>query len=165
MSPLLLFWTTLAAALGCGLVAGIFLAFSSFVMQALARIPPPAGIAAMQSINIVVLNPLFLPLFLGTGLLCLGLLAFSIFHWRSQPAAAWWAVGAVWYLVGTIGVTMTCNVPRNDALAKIDPAPPASVEVWQRYVQEWTRWNHVRTGAALAAAMCLTIALVRLPGE
>jgi uncharacterized membrane protein len=47
---------TFVAALGSGLVAGIFFAFSNFVMKALARVSPAQGIAAMQSINVVVLN-------------------------------------------------------------------------------------------------------------
>ena len=41
-----------AAVLGCGLVAGIFFAFSTFVMRALGRRPAGEGIAAMQAINI-----------------------------------------------------------------------------------------------------------------
>ena len=43
-----LFALTLVSALGCGLIAGAFFAFSSFVMKALGRLPPPQGIAAMQ---------------------------------------------------------------------------------------------------------------------
>ena len=44
------------ALLGSALVGGIFFAFSSFVMKALARVPPAEGIAAMQSINCVFLG-------------------------------------------------------------------------------------------------------------
>jgi uncharacterized membrane protein len=43
-----LYALTLAAALGCGLVGGVFFAFSSFVMAALRRLPPADGIAAMK---------------------------------------------------------------------------------------------------------------------
>ena len=39
----LLFLLTLFSALGCGLIAGVFFAFSAFVMKALARIQPGAG--------------------------------------------------------------------------------------------------------------------------
>ena len=41
----------LVTALGCGLVAGVFFAFSAFVMDGLARAAPAEGIAAMQWIN------------------------------------------------------------------------------------------------------------------
>jgi len=63
----LLFALTLLGALGAGLVAGIFFAFSAFVMTALGRLPAPKGIAAMQSINVAVLNPAFFSVFFGTG--------------------------------------------------------------------------------------------------
>jgi uncharacterized membrane protein len=56
-----------ASALGCGLVAGLFFAFSNFVMKSLARLPSDQGIAAMQNINVDVLNRWFFVVFFGTG--------------------------------------------------------------------------------------------------
>jgi hypothetical protein len=52
-----LFALTLVTALGCGLNAGVFFAFSSFVVKALPRLQPAQGIAAMQSINLVAVTP------------------------------------------------------------------------------------------------------------
>jgi hypothetical protein len=37
---------TVAAAVGSGVMAGVFFAFSTFVMRALGRLPAPQGIAA-----------------------------------------------------------------------------------------------------------------------
>jgi uncharacterized membrane protein len=116
-----LFALTFLSALGCALVAGIFLAFSSFVMGALARISPPSGIAAMQAINVVVLNPLFLGLFMGTALACAVLFVYAVMHWQI-PAALYLAAGSLCYVLGTFGVTMAFNVPRNNALAQIEPS-------------------------------------------
>lgn len=79
----LLFALTLFAALGCGLMAGLFFAFSTAVMEALARLPAAAGIAAMQSINVAILNPLFLATFLGTGAVCFVLMVVSLLSWRA----------------------------------------------------------------------------------
>jgi uncharacterized membrane protein len=62
------------ALLGSAVIGGVFFAFSSFVMKALARIPSSEGIAAMQSINVVVINPTFLSVFMGTTVLSLGVL-------------------------------------------------------------------------------------------
>src|SRR5947199_3675360 len=62
---------TFVAALGSGLVAGIFFAFSNFVMKALGCVPPAQGIAAMQSINVVVLNRWFFAVFFGSAVFCL----------------------------------------------------------------------------------------------
>jgi uncharacterized membrane protein len=154
----LLFALTLVAALGCGLAAGTFFAFSTFVMRALARLPAHEGIAAMQSINVVVLNPWFLTAFLGTAVVCVLAVIFSLLRW-DEPVAAWLLAGGMLYLVGTLGVTIAFNVPRNDALAVVAPTEPDSASLWTRYVAGWTAWNHVRTAAALAAAACFSIAL------
>jgi len=152
------FAVTLLAALGCGLIAGAFFAFSTFVMKALARLPAGEGMAAMQSINVVVLNPMFLGVFLGTGVLCVGALIFSWQHWPGS-AAICLAVGSVLYLVGTLLVTIRFNVPRNNALASIARTDPNASQLWARYVVSWTIWNHVRTAAALAASAAFIIAL------
>lgn len=58
---------TVVTALGCGLNAGVFFAFSSFVMKALARLQPAQGIAAMQSINLVAVTPAFMAALFGTA--------------------------------------------------------------------------------------------------
>ncbi len=143
---------------GAGLVAGVFFAFSTFVMKALAQLPPAQGIAAMQRINVVVLNPLFLGLFLGTAVPAAGgaLLAFA--PWSG--AGSMLLLGSsLCYLLGTVGVTMAFNVPRNERLARLAPDSPPAAGYWPKYLREWTRWNHVRT---LAAALSCTGAVLVL---
>jgi uncharacterized membrane protein len=151
--PLLLF-----AAVGSGLNAGVFFAFSIFVMPALARLQPPQGIAAMQSINITAINPLFMFALLGTALACLLLAVSVLFKWQ-QSSAAYLLVGSLLYLIGTIGVTIACNVPLNDALAIAKPDSAESSTLWARYLTDWTFWNHVRTIAAIAAAIFFSLSL------
>ena len=152
MIPMLM----LAAILGAGVVAGVFFAFSTFVMSALARLPAAQGIAAMQSVNVTVLNPWFMGIFLGTA-------AFAVLpalRW-SEPGGAYRVAGAGVYLVGVLGVTMAFNVPRNEALALLSAESAEAAVVWPRYVAEWTLWNHVRGAAALGATALFTIALVK----
>lgn len=151
---------TLLSLLGCGLMAGVFFGFSSFVMKALARLPPAQGVAAMQSINVAVVRPGFLAVFVGTAVGCLALALTSVLNWHA-PAAPWRLLGSLLYLVGGFLVTIVFNVPRNDALAAVDPAKTAGAGVWRAYVTGWTAWNHVRTVACLAAAASLTIGLCR----
>jgi uncharacterized membrane protein len=154
----LFFALTLVSALGCGLIAGVFFAFSTFVMKALASLPPGQGIAAMQSINVTVLNPWFLGTFFGTAVACILLAVASLIAWH-KPGAAYVLVGSVLYLFGTVLVTVAFNVPRNEKLAAVDATSMNAVNVWAQYVTSWTTWNHVRTAAALAAAATLTVAL------
>ncbi|MGO4128864.1 DUF1772 domain-containing protein [Inquilinus sp. YAF38] len=147
----------LLSALGSGLVGGIFFAFSTFVLGALARLPAPQGIAAMQSINIVVINPLFMAAFMGTAVLCIIVAAGALLGWaEAHPTLV--LAGAVLYLAGNIVVTMTGNVPLNNALAAVDPASAEGAAIWARYIPSWNLWNHVRTATGLAAAGCFTIA-------
>lgn len=148
-----------AAALGCGLVAGIFFAFSSFVMPALGRLPPEQGINAMQSINIVVLNASFLSLFVGTGLLCLGLLAGSVVWW-AEPSGKLLLLASLLYMVGCFGVTRLFNIPLNDALAAAQPVTPEAARLWAHYLDRWTLWNTVRTVAPTASAALFVAALL-----
>ena len=154
----ILFTLTLITALGCGLVAGILFAFSTSVMKALARLPAPQGIAAMQSINVAVFNPWFMGAFFGTAAACVLVVVFSLLSW-SGPGAVYLLSGGLVYLIGTILVTMAFNVPRNNALAAADPDSAGGARLWAGYVTSWTAWNHVRTAAALAAAVLLTLAL------
>ena len=151
---------TLGTALGCGLIAGVFFAFSSFVMPALARIAPPQGIVAMQAINVVVLNRWFLGVFLGSALGCAVLGASALLNW-SEPGAGLSLAGALLYLIGTLLVTRAFNIPRNDALAAVAAESAEGLRLWLRYVPEWTFYNHVRGLAALAAAGCFILALLR----
>jgi uncharacterized membrane protein len=148
----------MVAALGSGLMAGLFFAFSVSVMGALARIQPHEGIAAMQSINRVILNPLFLLVFLGTAVVCLLLVLLSAWSW-GNAGAGYALAGAALYLAGCIIVTMAFNVPLNDALAAVEPASADGAAMWARYLSSWVPWNHARTIACLAAASFLTFAI------
>src|SRR3990172_5875392 len=69
MMDQLLLASTVLAALGSGLIAGNFFAFSAYMMTALDRLPVPQGISAMQSITAALLSPVFLVAFLRTAAL------------------------------------------------------------------------------------------------
>lgn len=141
---------TFLAALGSGLMAGLFFAFSCFVMTALGRLPGAQGAAAMQSINVAILNPLFLLVFLGTAVLCVGLAGWGAWHGEWLIAG-----GASLYLLCCMAVTMIWNVPLNESLAR------EGAQVWSGYLVTWTAWNHVRTAGCTAAMGFLIAALMR----
>lgn len=153
-----LFGLKLFTALGCGLVAGVFFAFSTFVMSALGRLQPKEGILAMQSINITAINPLFMVALFGTAATCLFLAITSLLKWH-QSGGTYLLIGSLLYLIGTVLVTIVFNVPLNDALAIAKPDSSEGANLWANYLTNWTFWNHVRTIAALAAAALFTIAL------
>ncbi len=154
------FCATFAAAIGGGLVAGIFYAFSSFVMGALGRLPAGQGIEAMQAINVVVINRSFMLAFFGTALLCCGLLVASYLRWNDGEGRLL-LFGSLLYLIGTIGVTMAFNVPLNNALAAVRPETAEAASVWAHYLERWTRWNTVRTVASTAAMIVFVSAMLQ----
>jgi len=151
---------TILALLGSALIGGVFFAFSSFVMKALARVPSAEGIAAMQSINVVVLNPSFLGAFMGTAVLSLLIAGFAATGW-GVPSAPWFLAGALLYIAGTFLVTVLGNVPLNDQLAAISAADSGSAAVWEHYLDRWTRLNTIRTIAAMAAALMFALGLMQ----
>lgn len=147
-----------AALVGSTLVGGIFFAFSNFIMKALRRVPSAEGIAAMQTINITVLNRGFLGLFMGTALICLVLAVISIAEWE-MGRSPYLLGGAVAYIGGTWLVTVLGNVPLNHKLAGVERDSPESKQVWDHYLEHWTRLNSQRTGAAICAATLFFIGL------
>jgi uncharacterized membrane protein len=159
MGDNVIFVATLVTALASGVVGGVFFGFSTFVIKALARLPAESGIAAMQSINVVVINPWFMIPFVGTAAMSMLLGAAALFGWGDLNRVLL-VVGAVLYVLGVFGVTMAFNVPRNDALAAIDAGSVSGASQWAKFVPSWTTWNTVRTIAAIGAAASFTGALV-----
>lgn len=141
-------------ALGCGLMAGLYYAFSAFIMTSLSRIAPEAGIATMTSINDVILKTSFMPLFMGTSLGSVAIGILAVVRWQGAESLVI-LLGALIYVVGMFGVTAAFNVPLNNALVADGPG------TWARYLAEWTPWNHVRTIASLIASALFIYALAR----
>jgi uncharacterized membrane protein len=153
-----LFVLTFLAALGCAMMAGVFFAFSAFVMRALARLPAEQGVAAMHAINVAAVTFAFMTALFGTATACGALTVLALFAW-DEGFAPYLLVGSALYLVGTILLTIVYHVPLNEALVTVEPRGADAESHWRRYLSGWTAWNHVRAAAALAAATVLTIAL------
>jgi uncharacterized membrane protein len=149
-------YLTVAAIVGSGVLSGLLFAFSLVVMRALRELAPEVGMSAMQRINVLIVNPLFLALFLGTALLCVSLLWVG---WRGLPShgALCLLLGSSAYLIGPLGVTMAFNVPLNNRLAGTLTEQAASV--WPTYVSVWLRWNHIRTALGIASTALLSLGL------
>ncbi|KVQ00735.1 hypothetical protein WJ95_28370 [Burkholderia ubonensis] len=152
---LVLLWIS---AIGCGLMAGVYFAFSTFVMTSLGRLAPAAGVAAMNAINVDIVRSLFMPVFLGTTLASLALAILALLN-RSEPGAIWIVAGGAIYVLGMFVVTMVFNVPLNDALSATDASSAEGGAFWARYLRDWTVWNHARTVASAAACGLFIAAL------
>jgi len=150
-----------ASVIACGLVSGVFLAFSDFVMKSLVTASPMSGIEAMQIINRKVYGSVFLTLFMGMAPVSLLMAGYAYFR-VSGPAQAWIIIGAALYLIGAFLVTMVFNVPMNQRLDAMDLSAPETVAYWAKYARHWTFWNHVRTLASVGATLCFLVGCVLL---
>ena len=148
------------SAIGCGLLAGLYFAFSAFIMTALGRIGQAAGIAAMNAINVAIVQSLFMPVFLATTAASAALAVTALLRWGEPGAMAMaMAAGGALYVFGMFVVTMIFNVPLNNALAAADPASHEAASLWARYLTDWTLWNHVRTVSSTAACALFIAAI------
>lgn len=151
-----------AAILGTGIAAGVFYAFSGFVTQGLDRLPASDAARAMQELNVTAVRPPLMIALFGTALLAGVLLVFALLG--SLDGGTWWAVAAsVVYLVGTIGVTGTANVPRNNRLAATPATDAAALAAaWTAFRPGWQAWNHVRTLTSALACIGFVVALMAI---
>ncbi|NYI45876.1 putative membrane protein [Nocardioides aromaticivorans] len=144
---------TIGGTVTTGLVAGLFLAFSTAVMPGLARADDRTFVVAMQAINVAILNPLFLTLFVAP-LGCLAVAALT-------GPARWWVVAALVLYVANVAITQAGNIPLNDALmAAGTPDGPAGWDAARSAFEDsWNRLHLVRTLALVASFACCVGAL------
>ncbi|MCG8463036.1 MAG: DUF1772 domain-containing protein [Holophagales bacterium] len=148
-----------AAAISSGLMAGVYLAFSTFIMAAFDRIPASHAVSAMNSINKVILRSLFMLLFFGSTLVS-AFLVYSGFAMQNDSVSGLVLAAGLIYVIGMFISTAVFNVPRNDRLARVDPDSAEAQPAWEKYYKEWTFWNHMRTLASLVTFVLSIYALV-----
>jgi uncharacterized membrane protein len=148
--------------LGFALVAGVFLAFSDFIMRSLSLTSDRSGIETMQVINREVFRYVFMALFLSLAPVSMVLVGYATIS-LSGAGVTLVALSGVIYLVGVFGVTLVFNVPLNEALARMDLNTEEAQRFWTgTYLQRWTFWNSVRTAAGIAATAVLLLGLLRM---
>ncbi|MEU2563278.1 anthrone oxygenase family protein [Streptomyces longispororuber] len=152
--------TLLAATLSTGLMAGLFAAFSYAVMPGLARSSDRTLIETMQTINMAILNPVFVLPFIGS-LPLLGLAVVLARRGEGRPALSWLTAALVLYGVAFL-VTLVGNAPLNVRLA--DAGDPDDIKdlaaVRADFETKWVIWNAVRALLHTAAFACLLWSLI-----
>lgn len=153
------------AVLAYAFVGGVFLAFSDFIMRALAMAGGHSGVEAMQAINREVFRWVFMALFLGMTGVSLVIAAYGAFA-LTGAAGTLIMLAGLCYLMGCFGVTVVFNVPMNTALAGMEMTDATTRDYWrQTYVPRWTFWNSIRTTACAVSAALVLIGLVMLTGD
>ena len=148
--------------LAYALVAGVFLAFSDFIMRSLRLTSGHGGVEAMQAINREVFRWVFMVLFIGLAPLSLFIAVYAIFFIGQLPGVLL-ALSGLTYVLGCFAVTICFNVPMNERLAEMGIPSESTRDYWEgTYLPRWTFWNSVRTVASALAATLLLLGLVSL---
>jgi uncharacterized membrane protein len=140
----------IAAGTLTALSAGVMFAFTVAFNPAGKRVPDDVYAAYLRSVNVAIVNPVFLVAYLGPVVL-LPLAAFLLPSWLMGAAAAV-------YIVGIFGVTTFGNIPLNNRLDKASPAELASVRTW--FTGPWERLHTVRTLSGLVSVVLVLVAAV-----
>ena len=148
---------TIAAGIGAAINGGVFFGFSTFVMDGIGRLAPQQSIAAMQSINRSAPTAGFMSMLFGTAALCVTVAVVG-FRRLGDAAAPYLLAGAALFLLAIV-LTAAYHVPRNDALALVDPNASGAAHTWAAYARGWTAWNHVRTVTCIGAAVSFALGL------
>jgi len=145
-----------------GVVAGVFLTFSDFVMRSLGKTATAGGIEVMQIINREVFRTVFMVLLLGMSAISVFLIGYAYLN-LSGSASTLIIAGGGLYFVGVFMVSLVFNVPMNQRLDGMDYNSEQASTYWSRvYLPRWTFWNYIRATTAAASAICLLAALQEL---
>ena len=148
--------------IACGLVSGVFLTFSDFVMRSLDGARTAAGVEVMQVINREVFRSVFMFLLLGMSALSPFLIGYAYFR-VAGAASTWITAGGAIYLAGVFAVSLVFNVPMNDRLDAKEFSGTEAANYWTNtYLPHWTFWNYFRALASAASAICYLTACVWL---
>ncbi|MFQ5553559.1 MAG: DUF1772 domain-containing protein [Thermoplasmata archaeon] len=143
------------------LIAGLLFGYAVSVNGGLHRLKDSEYVAAMQSINIVIVRPVFLLAFFGPVILLP--LAAYLYLGISASGFALLLLASVLYIGATFGVTVAGNVPLNNRLAGVDLSRASDEEVGQaraQYERPWNRLHAVPTFASVAATVAIFVAAV-----
>ena len=146
-----------------GLMAGLLFGYSCSVNIGLKSLENNEYLKAMQSINSAIQNPYFLTVFLS---LLLILPVTSFLQYKEMANASFYFIltATVIYFVGVFGVTMFCNVPLNEQLAKFDISTATTNEIAtmrQSFEKPWNSYHSIRTIASVISFGLTIISILK----
>ena len=144
-------------------IFGFFYAWVCSTMWGLDAADPRVAIGAMQAMNASVRNAVFAPAFFGTPFALAAAAALLLTRHQRRSAAAFAAAAIVYFCLGLL-LTMSVNVPMNEALSRV--GIPDDIEsaraIWQDYSGPWQVWNQIRTAASGAAFLLAVSGLLMM---
>lgn len=152
--------TVLAAtAMTTALMAGLFFSYSCSVTSGLHKLPDADYIAAMQSINKAIQNPIFFIVFFGV-LLLLPVSVFLNYH-KPLPVRCWLLITATLiYFIGAFGVTATGNIPLNNSLEKFDLLNASKEMIAAQRAAFESRWNNLNIIRSISSLITVVLVII-----
>jgi uncharacterized membrane protein len=144
-------------ATAAALMAGLFYAFSCSVNLGLARLSNAEYVAAMQSINRAILNPIFFAAFFGAPIL---LPLTTFLHYGQSMRFRFLLAATVIYLIGTFGATVFGNVPLNNALDRFNLESASEAETALQRANFETRWNNLNTIRTVSSTLAVILVVI-----
>jgi uncharacterized membrane protein len=153
--------TLVAATMTAGLMAGVFGLYAHTILPGLGKTDDRTFVGAFQEIDKAVINPLFIPTFIG-ALVLTGVAAALQLGQDGRSALPWIVAAFVLYLAAFV-ITIRVHLPLNDGIkAAGSPDQLADLSTVRAEFNEtkWVRWNIARALLSTATLGCLTWALV-----
>jgi uncharacterized membrane protein len=158
-------WLLIACAIAVvasGLAAGVFMAFSDFLMASFGAARPSSGIEAMQMINRRVYKSVFVSILWSLVAVAPLLIVLAVMR-GAGPAFGWIVAGGLSYLLGAFVVTFLFNVPMNKKLDVMDDSASETLAYWEStYLPSWTYWNSIRALMTMVSGICYLVAVILL---
>jgi uncharacterized membrane protein len=159
--------TLLGATTFVGLMAGLFYSYSCSVTIGLSKLPDEQYIAAMQSINRSIQNPVFFISFFG-ALILPPLTTYLNYPYISSNCFWLLLSAAILYLGGSFLVTVIGNIPLNNTLESFNLSGASKEAIsLQRlsFEPKWNALNIVRTISSITSFILILIACIIFYGD
>ncbi len=152
------------ATMSTGLMAGIFFTWTNAVTPGIGKLKDIEYLSALQSMNRVILNPVFYLIFI-CPILTLPLTTILNYNSQSSLVFILLLVATTLYLTGAFVITIIGNIPLNNLLHKndlVDFSLKNALNLRNRIEEKWNNYNLVRTISSfisfiLLIAVCLLI--------
>jgi uncharacterized membrane protein len=144
-----------------GLIAGLLFSYSCSVNLGLKSLIDNEYLKAMQSINIAIQNPYFLISFIGLVFI---LPITTVIIYKQQINASFYLMlsATLIYIVGVFGVTLFCNVPLNEQLAKFNISTATTNEILKMRQLFETSWNSYHMARTISAIVSFSLAIISI---
>jgi uncharacterized membrane protein len=143
-------------------MAGIFFTWSNAVKPGIGKLNDIDYLSALQSMNRVILNSLFLIVFIGT---IISVALVPVFHFHFYPKNIFWLLIliVIIYWVGVFSVTVFGNIPLNEILDKrnLSVMNPNDLSLLRDSIENrWNNFNLIRSISSALSFLLLIISYV-----